>query len=194
MITLSLVLALQTGDQIKSTFNDAIIKSDGAKLHSVLSAKELNGATAKACTQFLTLVTKPRIPKVGVYTDQARKTFLSILDPKSPMTIRFRSNSGADIQFLEKRKWAFEPALTPDGKKAQNGFADLAFWCAHLDAQKTAKGRLDRAKQAHNQVKAWIPKFESYGIKGSIDGESKKYMNWKQILDTSAKEIAKIKP
>lgn len=187
------MLLVQTPDQVKAGFNSALINSDGAKLRSVLSARELNGATAKACTSFLTFVTKPRIGKVGSYGDQARTKFTSILDAKSPMTVKFRPTGGADIHLLPNRKYAFEPALTADSKKASTGFADLAFWAAHLEAKTGAKGTLNRALYSHKLVQSWVPKFESWGIKGSIEGETKKYMTWKLILATSAKEIAKMK-
>ncbi|MEI8281326.1 MAG: hypothetical protein WCG75_02875 [Armatimonadota bacterium] len=195
-LSLPIALTFQTTDQIKSTFNSALIHSDGAKLYSTYSPTELNGASAKACTSFLQLVTKPRIPLIGTYGDLARTKFLSILDPKSPMSIKFLPTGGASINIVKSRAYAFEPDVVPFGKsqRVSTGFAVLAFWAAHEDKlTKTAHGRLNRALAAHNLVKSWVPQFEKMGIKGSFDPDSKKYMSWREIIKSSQEEIDKMK-
>jgi hypothetical protein len=196
-LTFHLTVALipwQTADQVKDLFNSAIINSDGQKLHAAFSEEELNGATPKACSLFLELVTKPLISKIGTY-DQFR-TFQSILDPRSPMSIKFRPTGGANIHITENRAYAFEPVVitTKSGHKSSTGFADLAFWAAHNDkTTKAASGSLNRAIAAHRMFETWVPQFTKMGIKGSIDPETKKYMTWVQVLDSSQKEITKMR-
>jgi hypothetical protein len=193
-LSMPILFPFQTTDQIKSTFNSALIHSDGVKLFSTYSPSELNGASAKACTSFLQLVTKPRIPLIGIFSDPKRTKFLSILDSKSPMSIKFLPNGGVSINIVNFRSYAFEPDVVPFGKslRVSTGFAVLAFWAAYEDkSTKDAHGRLNRAHAAHNLVKSSVPQFEKMGIKGSLDPDSKKYMTWRQIISSSQKEIDK---
>ncbi len=187
-LSLPFALTFQTTDQIKGTFNSALIHSDGAKLYATYSPTELNGASAKACTSFLQLLTKPRIPLIGTFSDLKRTKFLSILDPKSPMSIKFLPTGGASINIVKSRTYAFEPDVVPFGKslRVSTGFAVLAFWAAHED-------KSNRALAAHNLVKSWVPQFEKMGIKGSFDPDSKKYMSWREIIKSSQEEIDKMK-
>jgi hypothetical protein len=195
---LSLLLAAPTPkmtvEQVKQAFNEAIFHSNGAKLFATYPPQELNGATAKACTEFLNLVTKPRIPKVGS-TDMSLKYFTSILDPKSSLTVLFLNDGGANILIAKPRKYAFEtPVYQVQGEnKATTGFATLAFWAAHQDPKtKAVTTSTDRAIAAHRLLETWIPKFKKMGIKGSIEPETRKYMNWSQVLDASRAEIKKL--
>ena len=185
----------QSSDEAKSIFNSALINSDGAKLYSILDPAELKTTSAKACSQFLALVTKPRIPLIGSY-DQTRTKFLPITDSKSPMTMRFKQTGGASIIVQDKRKYAFEPTVVWVGKKVKvsTGFATIAFWASHQDkSTKSARGLVNRAMASHNMVKSWVPQFLKMGIKGSIDPEVGKYLTWSQIMDSSQKEIDKLK-
>lgn len=191
MVILGAILLAQTTDQVKSAFDQAMRRADGGKLHSVLSEKELNGASVKACSSFLALVVKPRLAKIGTYDTSGKMT--GVLDPKSPMTIKFRDTGGANMVISDARTYAFEPAIAAGAKKVTTGFADIAFWAAHIEARSKGKTTIERAIASHKLVESWVPKFKAWGIKGSTDNESKKYMTWSQILATSAKEIEGLK-
>lgn len=195
---LSLLLATPTSklsvEQVKQAFSEAVTRSNGAKLFAAYPSQELNGATTKACTEFLNLVTKPRIPKVG-NTDMSQKYFTSILDPKSALTVKFQADGGATTLIMKPRKYAFDtPVYQVKGEnKATTGFATLAFWAAYQDPKtKAITTSTDRAIAVHRLLEAWIPKIQKMGIKGSIDPETKKYCTWSQVLDASRAEIKKL--
>ncbi|MBI1333292.1 MAG: hypothetical protein GC165_10485 [Armatimonadetes bacterium] len=181
-----------TQAQAKAAFSQAIANSDGAKLYSVLSPNEIRGVTAKACSDFLLLVTKPSLPNLGVYDQQGNK--IGILDPKCPLTYKFRETGGADMEVLNNRTYIFEPVVAKfsTGYKATTGFADLAFWASH-NMVRSEKGTLNRAIASHKLVLSWVPKFKKMGITGSVEPESKKFMTWDETMKSSQQEIDKMR-
>ena len=193
-VGLRIALVGQTADGVKSLFNDALIHSEGAKLHAALSAAELKGISAKACGQFLTLVTKSRLRYFGSF-DKSKTKFLGITDPQSPMTIRFLPTGGATVVIQNNRKYAFEPTVIKVGKdvKASTGFATIAFLAAKQQRATIAGyNRRTGAQASHDLVKSWVPQFLKMGINGSIDPEIGRYLTWNQILASSQKEIDKM--
>lgn len=177
-------------ERVRAIFNRAILTSNGAKLRSVLSDKELNGATAKACTDFLQAVTMPEIRKI-ITTGKGFNHYVRLGNKDCPVSYQFLPNGRTKINLGYKQPYSFEPiVIQSNGRsKSGTGFADLAAWAANQEAVFARKQPIPRPQFAHNMLKNWIPKFLAFGIKGSVEAKSQTYLTWYQILAKSQQEL-----
>lgn len=178
----------------KIQFDRAILTNNGALFHSVMRPREVQGLTVATSQKFLDEFVKPLSSGL---TPAVRKNNTRIYwkDKDNPIRMVFKRTGGHDYVVVEKRALTFEtPTLKEGGGfRSTVGFAQILFCLASIQAQNTGRDRFVEAQFAHDLVKSWIPKVKKMGIKGSIDPETGKYLDWNRILAESQAEIARLK-
>ncbi len=172
-----------TAAQVSTNLDQALKKSDGNLLRSVLRAREIEGIQASALKKLLELVVKP-VWNGNSQQMRPNGTLVPWASRECMMQIEFLRSGAYKLNIVEDRRLAFLGPTVKEGTghKSLVSLSQIMSVFASLRANSPKLNRAQEARAALLRFEQWVPQVKKWGIKGSMDPETGRWQTWEQII------------